>query len=1258
MIFFVHLSRYVRVLLLIFILLIAALLSAARVLLPEIDQYRAEIVSSISASIGKPIEMDSMAAGLNGIRPEVVLKGVKIIDPTDQTVLLRFDELRSGLNLREFLLTGNFQPRWVTIRGAKLSVRRQVDGSISVVGLDSGAEMPKWIFEDGQFELLDSELNWKDLKHPGAGRHFSSADIRLLNTDRRHKVAIDVDLPPGYGESLSIRMNFKGDLSLSNCCTGRIYVEARDIHYGRLLESLAPNGYRVLQGRGAFRIWSHWKKSVLVSLAGDVDLEDASLSHESPAAPGSAALISLRRMAAGFRWIRQGRDWTLSVRDLALNLAGKAWPSTDFGLKRTVDAARGTSNVYISSTYLNLDDLKRLLVALRTLAPDRHQTLLEMAPSGEIFDLKLGYSSSREHDPQWFACGRFENLGFRPKQFYPGAKNLSGYLCGDRDGGRVELGAAHAGFELPGVFRNPIDFTNLEGEFDWHRDPVALSITGRRIRAVNPVLAVESRMRLEIPVADGEPFLDLQARFENVDAASAHHYLPVNVLKKPLIEWLDTAFVSGRATHGGALFRGPVNAFPFRGAEGVFEALFYTKDVVLSYHPDWPVITTDVAEVRFFQAGMSIHGDRASIAGTTVEDVWARSENFELDDYLTITGRAAGTLDQSIKFLNQSPLAPLYRPLLEYVSIHGDNRIDLALKVPIAERVDDVLVNGKIALKQARLKVFGMEMDRIHGNLEFSRDTIRGKGIRGVFLDSPVRVEMSDNERGLAVQIRGSVELESLIDRYPSRFWKFAAGNSDYSMELQIPKLTEKLFVDIDLYSDLRGIAVLLPEPLTKKAGVARRFNLKTHLEPGQEVPVNILYGGITKAQLQLAQNPAGFDLEGGAIRLGHLKQTRAAEKGLSLFAGLDRFDLAPWKDFLAFVNRDGIPDSSVLNLVDIQIADLSMKDLDLGPFSLKMHRNNGVWQGFTESSLASGQFTGKKRDRDLPGLTLNFEYLRIPEKESLPEKTPQEKTHFDPGTIDDLNIRAKHFFWKNVDYGTLELTTHRQPHGMKIDRLNLRGDGLDLNLSGFWTASGTSDRTFISGNLSIENLGQFLTRLGKANVIKDSNVRSNVMLTWRDPLYDLNFQTLSGNAEVVFGSGRLLTVEPGIGRLFGLFNLDGLRNLLLFDFGKLFGQGLAFEGVESAFLLTDGRATINRLIIDAVPAEIRASGEIDLVRERFDDTVTVVPKGVVAAGASMLLTQKLPGTAVDGLINRQYRVTGKWDDPEIVRLPGTGKPL
>ncbi|MGH8475335.1 MAG: hypothetical protein ACRER2_06105, partial [Methylococcales bacterium] len=431
--------------------------------LPRINEYRAEIVASIGESFGKPIEMDSMSAGLNGIHPEVVLNGVKIIDPVGHQTLLRFDQLRAGLNVKEWLSTGNFQPRWVTIRGARLSVRRKLDGSFSVVGLDSGAEMPKWIFEDGRFELLDSEVDWQDLKHPAARLYLSKAAIRLLNRNTRHAVAVDADLPQEYGKSLSIRMDLEGGSLAQECCAGTIYMRADNIFYGKLLEGFALDGYRVAAGQGGFRLWSTWKKSLMVDLAGEVDMRDAKLAHKIAPDEDLERIANLQRLAGGFHWLREENTWKLSINHILVNASGEAWPSIQLDLQRTFETSRESSRVQFNASYLKLDDLRKWLLDLQALAPESHEVLAATAPNGEIFDLKLGFSNVQERLSEWYLCARFEHIGFNPRDLVPGAKNLSGNICGRKDSGRFQLASAAARIELPEVFREPIDLASLDG---------------------------------------------------------------------------------------------------------------------------------------------------------------------------------------------------------------------------------------------------------------------------------------------------------------------------------------------------------------------------------------------------------------------------------------------------------------------------------------------------------------------------------------------------------------------------------------------------------------------------------------------------------------------------------------------------------------------------------------------------------------------------------------------------------------------------
>ena len=1236
----------------------AVLLSAVRILLPEISQYRAEIIATISESIGKPIEIESMTAGLNGIRPEVVLKQVKIIDPDRNQVVLRLDQLRAGLNLEEFLLTGNFQPRWFTIRGARLSVRREIDGSIKVSGLDSGAEMPKWIFEDGRFELLDSELVWHDARHPGAALHFSSADVRLLNQTERHRVAIDVDLPPKYGQSLSIRMDYSGDLMRKECCTGKIYAKANSIDFGRLLEGQSVEGFSIGQGRGGFTIWSSWEESGLTRLSGELDIQQAELSRRLKKEGKSAAAVSVPLLSGVFTWMRQSHGWNLSTRDLALSLGGQSWPRTNFALQRRFEPASGHSSIYVQSSYLEIDSISALLAKLGLLDAEQKARFAALKPSGEILDLSLGFSSASEKAPEWFLCAQLDGISIKPDQSLPGVTNGSAHICGDQSRGRIRLASVMTELEFPKLFRNPLDLASIQGLISWRRGDRAWKFRSDGIYLSNALLTAHGKLLLELPIQEGEAFLDLEAGFDQVDAKAVSRYLPVGVLRKPLIDWLDNAFVSGSVPHGGLLLRGPIQRFPFRDGSGVFETLFHTKDVVLSYHRDWPVIHSDDVEVRFFQTGMTVNGSDAEIMGSRIKEFQAHCDDFRFKDYLNVSGIAEGTLDQSIRFLMKSPLAPLYKPLLEFVSIHGENRIALDLNVPIRRRLSQILVQGDAELKNARLDAFGAAIEKISGNLRFSRENLSAKSIRGTLLDAPIQADLADNEQGLAVHINGAVGVDSLRERVPSTLWQYAEGASHYLIDLQIPKLSENLYADIAIRSDLKGMTLTFPGPIKKNATAAREFGLTMHLEPGQDIDANLNYGNIATARVKLAKNSEALQLKQGLIELGETSAAKLPEHGLSLIARLHELDLAAWKNALSGLAEKQKITTGPLSSVDLEVEKLRIENAGIGPFRLRMEQKSGLWEGTTQSPIARGKFNSIQREGRLRGLNLVLEYLKIPAQSELFDQVSQSPLHLDPSSILDLNVRVQHFQWKQTDYGSLELETVSQFHGLKINRLRLLGHGMNLNLSGAWTAVEAQHQTVIAGDLEIENLGLFLSDLGKANVIRDSTVNSKIALNWKAPFFNPDFKSLSGTARVEFGQGRLLTVEPGLGRVFGVFNLDGLKSLLLLDFGKLFGKGLAYDEVTSSFLLSRGRARIEQLMINAVPAEIKVSGEIDLAAEQLDDIVTVVPKGVVAAGATMLLTQRLPGKTLDGLINRQYRVTGKWDDPKIVRLPGSGKPL
>jgi uncharacterized protein (TIGR02099 family) len=919
--------------------------------------------------------------------------------------------------------------------------------------------------------------------------------------------------------------------------------------------------------------------------------------------------------------------------------------------------ADGSFQKTFSASYLSLTDINRVVVGLHMLPGQHYEALQALAPQGEVFDLTLGISGSGNVDHPWSVCGRFEEMGINSRGSYPGVKNLSGTVCGSSDSGSFQVISGKTEIDWPSEIRWPIRLERIKGDFRWKRDEREWSLISDRIGLASPDISAQARMALFLPRGEGKPFLDLQVAFENGNLAESYKYLPVNTMTESLVDWLDSAFQSGKLTEGAMLLRGPLSAFPFRAGEGVFETLFHTKDVVLSYHPDWPSITTDEAEVRFFQAGISIQGSDATVSGMSVSDFRVNARDLDFDEYLVAEVSAEGQISQSLEFVMNTPLAPLYKPLLDYVTIVGSNRVTLRLDVPIIEELDDVLVKGTVDLEKVRVGFAGLQLDEARGQLHFTHEGIEASGIGGVLLGSQVYVDLSDNDGGLEMHLRGTVSLDSLARRYSFPLMPFVNGRTDYQVDFMFPKLTENLYADISFYSDLQGVTVNLPPPLLKSSALPRELTLRSHLQPGKEISLELVYGDIAEALVVLAANGDELKVVRGRIELGGISSKKGPMDGLGLYARLENIEFDVWRDFFDSLYGPLESESTGLTLVDVQFGNLVFPTADRGPFSLRMRRLPGAWEGFMENRFARGRFDVKIDHGEIVGLDMDLDYLRIPEKGSLENYSSGEEVDWKPQNFPDLNIRADRLFWEKTDYGTLDLVTRRQARGMQIDRLNLFGQGVDLKLVGKWVDSAVGQRTSVAGSLDIDSLGNFLRHRGKPGLIMDARVRSRLSLVWNDPVYDLNAENLSGTARAEFGEGRFLTVDPGgIGRLFGLFNLNGLKNLLLLDFGDLFGRGLAFEDGECAFRVSRGLVKINRLLVNALPAEIIVVGEVDLVKEQLDDIVTVVPRGVMA-GASILF-ERLQGNRSREVINRKYWITGGWDDPDIVRLPGSRKSL
>ena len=157
-----------------------------------------------------------------------------------------------------------------------------------------------------------------------------------------------------------------------------------------------------------------------------------------------------------------------------------------------------------------------------------------------------------------------------------------------------------------------------------------------------------------------------------------------------------------------------------------------------------------------------------------------------------------------------------------------------------------------------------------------------------------------------------------------------------------------------------------------------------------------------------------------------------------------------------------------------------------------------------------------------------------------------------------------------------------------------------------------------------------------------------------------LDLRALDGNLSLAMDHGTLLSVEPGPGRLLGLFNLYVLPRRLRLDFRDVVDKGMAFDKVRADFDIHNGNAFSKNARIKTPSSNITINGRIGLAARDYDEHVTITPKvgsGLAIAsalfggpfiGAAVFAVQELLKQPIKDFSSVGYTLKGSWDNPTI----------
>ncbi|HXH03276.1 MAG TPA: AsmA-like C-terminal region-containing protein [Candidatus Competibacteraceae bacterium] len=1209
-----HTWRWSLRLAVLLLLLTALAAGVLRLALMFAGDYRAALEHTVSETTDLPIRFAAVELEWSGWSPRLALRGLELRDPrAPDSVLLAAAEAHATLDLPRSLWGGRPYLANIRVHRLELGLEQGTDGALRLLPQALGRPpLPLEGLLSAVASIRALDLDEARLRlYTADGRftpvQFEGLRASLRGAHGRHRLDLALRLPAGYGGELRGRAEWQGERDLS-VWQGSFYLASDALELARLpgLPGLPP----FLAGRADIQLWGDWQGLRLQRLDGRLRLDQLG--------DGGGPL------RAEFRGQVQESGWQLAGR---LEPGGQA-PAARWRLQKTPGAS---GEWRLEAAGLRLEPL----ATLASRVPRLGEAVTALQPRGALQELGLRY---RPADGALALTARLSGLRLAPWETVPGLAGLDAALRWDGADGRIELDGQRLRLDYPRLFRDPLDFGRLAGVITVQRRSEGWRLASEGLEVTNPDLQGVLRGSVALPTDDPSPRLDLVADYHDLAVERARHYLPARIMGEKLVAWLDRALVSGRGVAGQMVLRGRAADFPFDHDEGLFQASLRLEDAILDYFPQWPRIEQLLAEIVFHNRSFSVRAVDGRILDATLVQVQGGIADLE-HGVLELAGQVRGPGAGLLRFVQESPLERRLGPQLAGLRVEGDNRLDLHLTIPF--NADPVRVRGRIGFDGGNVTVVPGELrlEAVEGAVDFDQDGLRAEELTLRLAGQPARLSIDaaeDDAPRFSLHGRFSAEelLRGLAPGLAGRLPQgVASGRGDWEVTLRLPEAgrngAERF--TLELRSALQGIALSLPPPLAKAAAERRELGLRLEVSAGQRALLALNYGGELRGLLEFDGDRLKPQLRRGELRLGRGAALLPQRPGLRVLARVPRY---AWEGAGGATAWSG-GDFTWLSEADILIDELLLAGQRFPAVHLLAE---GGADGLA-LTLDGPALAGRIRLPAQPEqpLAVQLQRLALQRREAEPREGPALAAQLDPQS------------WP--------------PLRMEIAQLSLDGAGQSLDAQGEWLAGAGQQHARLQARLRTDSLEHTLTALGYTVGLQGGATELELDADWIGALVRPDPATLEGTLKVRIGKGQLQEIEPGVGRMLGLFSLTSLPRRLRLDFSDLFQEGLAFDRIEGRLRLQDGQAWTDDLQLDGPAARIDIRGRIGLLAYDYDQFITVTPKisaslpiagaiaGGPAVGAVLLLAERALQDPINAMASYQYRLTGTRDQPKLERL-------
>lgn len=1191
------------------VIIVALTVSGVRLLLTTANLYQEEVEQLASTLLEQPVKIGRMDAKLSGLIPTIIFHHVDLLSEQKNKPLFSLTRIDVGLSLDDLIWQQKVTPQELTIRGLNLHVTRSVDGSLKIKGLDldalkksakneSDSILERWLLHQGEIGIEDSTFIWKDEQNAGLTWFFYDVNFLIKSIGKRHQLLLSSKLPEEFGSKLKMAVDIAGDISTPETWDAKVYLESKKINLQPAQTYFKNTKFELLDGFANLNLWLDWKNKNINKLSGDVKLYNFSYRT------GKNKTVSLNFVSGVFDVLRDNDLWTVGVNKF------------NYGNRDIVDESQislafkysGNSfeSFYVDADYLRLDEVAKVVTDNHLLQMQNEKYLEKLNVQGELQKFSMKWDTNRLHQLK----AAFKNVGLSAWNKMPEIKGLSGKINYDKNKGYVSLSSATSIVGFPNLFRDAFKLKDLSADIVFSNTPQGMLFEVDELITKNVEVSAVTSGKLWLPKNKKSPYLDFQTHVSEGDVSKTSHYLPVSIMNKSLVKWLDAGLVSGKVDKGTIIFNGKLKDFPFNNKEGIFLVDVATSNVTLNYQNGWPKITKSKAALNFTGQGMNINVVSSESGNNVMRNSSAVIKSFRKPQ-LELGISATGSAHNAVDYLVNTPILHQAKNTIDSMRLSGNVDANINVSIPLNDKLrktTPLAYSGAVKLYDTSLTMLEDKLDITNGNgnITFTNKMISSENLTANILGEKASLSISSDDKNIKIGAKGKMKPGLILKRFDIPVAKQVSGSTLYTADLNFPLKKNKSPV-FNLYSNLSGIQSLLPDQFYKQEKTSQPFKFFALFKGKNKFQLGLDFEKRSSAVFELLQTKKQTYLNKGSISVSEKKATLPEKNILYIDGAINKVTPSKWQQALEW-----------------------------------------------DDNKKSSKFFRKP-------VVINLDKLTI---FTVDDESSRRKTvAANPKNVPSFQGVIKNLYLNKMLLGRLDFSTSATKYGLHFDEVILSEKNMKLLSNGEWRYKNGKHTTNMDLTLSSDDFGNMLTGLGYAAVIEKGKAKTVGQASWNGAPTEFSFKNLNGIFQLNITDGNIVEAEAGAGRLLGLFSLSALPRKLFGDFTDTFKSGFNFDSAKGEVRINEGDAYTTGFIIKSPVAKVIVSGRTGLATRDYENTIEVVPEvggglaGITAllvnlpAGVGLWLVDKITGEKINEASTRTYEVTGSWDKPIIEQI-------